>query len=52
VGSYDAYAIPRQGYVAKVERQDRGLRLSADIEIVMPQRRRAAGLLAVEPQSA
>jgi hypothetical protein len=35
VGSYDAYAIPRRGYVAKVERQDRGLRLSADIEIVM-----------------
>jgi hypothetical protein len=35
VGSYDAYAIPRRGYVANVERQDRGLRLSADIEIVM-----------------
>ncbi len=35
VGSYDNYAIPRRGYVTKVERQDRGLRLSADIEIVM-----------------
>ena len=34
VGSYDTYAIPR-GYVTKVERQDGGLRLSADIEIVM-----------------
>jgi hypothetical protein len=33
-GSFDVYAIPRRGYVAKVERQDRGLRLSADIEIV------------------
>jgi hypothetical protein len=35
VGSFDAYAIPRRGYITKVERQDRGLRLSADIEIVM-----------------
>jgi hypothetical protein len=35
VGSYDTYAIPRRAYVVKVERQDRGLRLSADIEIVM-----------------
>jgi hypothetical protein len=35
VGSFDTYAIPRRGYVTKVERQDRGLRLSADIEIVM-----------------
>src|SRR6266851_3796680 len=35
VGSFDAYAIPRRGYVTKVERQERGLRLSADIEIVM-----------------
>src|SRR5207253_5446586 len=35
VGSYDAYAIPRRGYIANVERQDDGLRLSADIEIVM-----------------
>jgi hypothetical protein len=35
VGSYDTYAIPRRGYVANVARQDRGLLLSADIEIVM-----------------
>jgi hypothetical protein len=35
VGSFDAYAIPRRGYITKVERQDRGLRLSADIETVM-----------------
>jgi hypothetical protein len=35
VGSYDTYAIPRRGYVTKIERQDRGLRLSVDIEIVM-----------------
>jgi hypothetical protein len=35
VGSYDSYAIPRRGYVAGVERQEGGLRLSADIEIVM-----------------
>jgi hypothetical protein len=35
VGSFDAYAVPRRGYVTKVERRDGGLRLSADIEIVM-----------------
>src|SRR6266851_5022465 len=35
VGSFDAYAIPRRGYVTKVERQEHGLRLSADIEISM-----------------
>jgi hypothetical protein len=35
VGSFDAYAIPRRGYVAKVERKERGLRLHAEIEIVM-----------------
>ncbi len=35
VGSFDAYAIPRRGYVTKVERRDRGLRLSAEIELVM-----------------
>jgi len=27
--------MPRRGYVTEVERQERGLRLSADIEIVM-----------------
>jgi hypothetical protein len=35
VGSFDVYAVPRRGYVAKVERRAGGLRLSADIEIVM-----------------
>lgn len=35
VGSFDTYAIPRRGYIVKVERRDRGLVLSADIEIVM-----------------
>jgi hypothetical protein len=35
VGSFDTYAIPRRGYVAKVERREGGLRLSAEIEIVM-----------------
>jgi hypothetical protein len=35
VGSYDAYAIPRRGYVTKVERDSGGLRLSADIEILV-----------------
>ena len=35
VGSYDTYAIPRRGYVTEVEREKGGLRLSADIEIVM-----------------
>jgi hypothetical protein len=35
VGSYDVYAVPRRGYVAKVERESGGLRLAADIETVM-----------------
>jgi hypothetical protein len=35
VGSYDVYAIPRRGYVTKVERDRGGLRVSADIETVM-----------------
>jgi hypothetical protein len=34
VGSYDAYAIPRRGYVTIVEHDPGGLRLSADIEIL------------------
>jgi hypothetical protein len=34
VGSYDVYAIPRRGYVAEVEHESGGLRLSADIELV------------------
>jgi len=35
VGSFDAYAIPRRGYITKVERQTDRLRLSADVETVM-----------------
>jgi hypothetical protein len=35
VGSYDVYAIPRRGYITKVERTNGGLRLSGDIETVM-----------------
>ena len=35
VGSFDSYAMPRRGYITRVDRQDRGLRLSAEIEIVM-----------------
>jgi hypothetical protein len=35
VGSYDTYAIPRRGYITKIERKRTGLRLSADIETVM-----------------
>ncbi len=35
VGSYDVYAVPRRGYIAKVERWDGGLRLFGDIETVM-----------------
>ena len=35
VGSYDAYAVPRRGYVTKVEHDNGGLRLSADIEILV-----------------
>ena len=35
VGSFDAYAVPRRGYITKVERENDGLRLSADIETVM-----------------
>ena len=35
VGSYDVYAIPRRGYVVKAERENGGLRISAEIETVM-----------------
>lgn len=34
VGSYDAYAVPRRGYITKVERHGNEIRLSADIELV------------------
>jgi hypothetical protein len=35
VGSFDSYAIPRRGYVTKVERKDDRMTLYADIELVM-----------------
>jgi hypothetical protein len=35
VGSYDVYANPRRGYIAKVEHSNGALRLSGDIEMVM-----------------
>jgi hypothetical protein len=35
VGSYDVYAIPRRGYIAKIERSNGGLRLVGDIETVV-----------------
>jgi hypothetical protein len=34
VGSYDAYAIPRRGYVTKVDRHGDRLTLSGDIEVI------------------
>jgi len=34
VGSYDAYALPRHAYIAKVERQSRGLRLLVDVDTI------------------
>ncbi len=34
VGSYDVYAVPRRGYVTKVERDNDGLRLFGEIETV------------------
>jgi hypothetical protein len=34
VGSYDAYAIPRRGYITKVQQDGARIRLSGDIEIV------------------
>jgi hypothetical protein len=35
VGSYDVYAVPRRGYVVNAKRENGGLRISADIEILM-----------------
>jgi hypothetical protein len=35
VGSYDAYAVPRKGYITKVEREQNRVRLSGDIETVV-----------------
>ncbi|MSO67941.1 MAG: hypothetical protein EXQ82_09070 [Pseudolabrys sp.] len=34
VGSYDAYAVPRRGYITKVEQFGNEIRLSGDIELI------------------
>lgn len=34
VGSYDSYAIPRRAYISKIEQNDEGLRILAEIERV------------------
>jgi hypothetical protein len=34
VGSYDAYAVPRRGYITKVERDGSRVRLTGDIEVI------------------
>ena len=41
VGSYDAYALPRRGYITGIERQNDRIKLSGDIEIVMKHMRSA-----------
>jgi hypothetical protein len=35
VGSYDAYAVPRRGYITNVEREKNRIRLSGDIETIV-----------------
>ena len=35
VGSYDAYAVPRRGYITNVEQEKGGIRLSGDIETIV-----------------
>ncbi len=35
VGSYDVYAVPRRGYVTKVEQENDQIRLFGDIETIM-----------------
>ncbi len=39
VGSYDSYAIPRRGFITKVERKNDEVRLFGDIELVMKHQR-------------
>ena len=34
MGSYDAYAVPRRGFITKVERESDRIRLFGDIELV------------------
>ena len=35
VGSYDAYAVPRRGYITNVEQEKCRIRLSGDIETIV-----------------
>jgi hypothetical protein len=35
VGSYDTYAVPRRGYITKVEQEKNRVRLTGDIEMVV-----------------
>jgi hypothetical protein len=39
VGSYDAYATPRRGYITRIERQGDEIKLSGDIEIIQKHQR-------------
>jgi hypothetical protein len=34
VGSYDAYAVPRRGFITKMERDNERIRVSGDIELI------------------
>jgi hypothetical protein len=34
VGSYDAYAVPRRGFITKIERKNERVRLFGDIELI------------------
>ena len=39
VGSYDAYAVPRRGFITRAEREGDRIRLSGDIELVQKYQR-------------
>ena len=39
VGSYDAYAVPRRGFITKIEREGDRVRLFGDIELVQKHQR-------------
>jgi hypothetical protein len=39
VGSYDAYAVPRRGYITKVERDRDRVRLFGDLELIQKRMR-------------
>src|SRR5262249_9182319 len=34
VGSFDAYAVPRRGFITKIERENERIKISGDIELV------------------